>query len=194
MRIEYDQIDVEYLDNIIKELEKFRHQTPHPMPICNPNCDDINNKSCSRECEKIPSMLSSDPTMPLETAIAPLVFEMKRLVVFKPVWSCEGHENYGKIGKIPRIWFNCMSVTWLKLLGDILMQLFTKKRTMALWEVKSVSVGKEDVAALFSLEPCNYDETKTILDLQADSFYLAENIFNLFEAEVQNYRENFKAS
>lgn len=193
MRIEYDQLDIDYLDSIKKELNKFKVQTPHPMPICDPNCVDLNNKSCNRFCDKISNMLSSDPKMPIETAIAPLVFELKRLVVFKPVWSCEGHEQFGEIRKIPRVWFNCMSVTWLKLLGDILMHLYNQKKTIALWEVKSVSVGREDIGALFSLEPGNFDDKKTILDLQSDSTYLANNIFDLFETEVKSFKVKIPA-
>ncbi len=50
-------------------------------------------------------MLSSDPeSHPLESRIAPLVYELKRLEVFDPCWSCAGHNGTdGALWKIPRV-------------------------------------------------------------------------------------------
>ena len=47
---------------------------------------------CEATCPEAPKALTSDPVnYPIETGIVSLVFEMKRLGIFEPCWSCEGH-------------------------------------------------------------------------------------------------------
>ena len=50
------------------------------MPVCKPHCPKAVSRRCSRLCPDIERMLSSDPEKyPLESRIAPLVYELKRL-------------------------------------------------------------------------------------------------------------------
>ncbi len=50
------------------------------------------NCECSQHCPRAAHALSEDPDRhPIEPGIQPLVFAMKRLGVFTPCWSCEGH-------------------------------------------------------------------------------------------------------
>jgi len=63
--------------------------------------------------------MTTDANFPIESGIAPLVFELKRLGVFEPCWSCEGHNDPGgNLWKIPRVWFYCDSV--VQVLGKTL--------------------------------------------------------------------------
>ena len=100
--------------------------------VCRPECDAVCPSCsftfcaccCSCDCAYIPAVLTSDPNFPIETMIAPLAFELKRLGVFEPCWSCEGHNDHDdKLWKIPRVWFNCASVVHVRLLSDVLKEL-----------------------------------------------------------------------
>ena len=90
-------------------------------PVCVDACPDYDLRAgCRRDCAKAPARLSSDPDrFPVEEKIAPLVFELKKLGVFFPCWSCEGHNDpSGKLWKLPRVWFYADSVVHLRLLSD----------------------------------------------------------------------------
>ncbi len=61
---------------------------------------------CTTDCLLVRQRLSIDgDRYPIEKGILPLVFEMASRQVYKPVWSCEGHEVLGGALKLPQVWF-----------------------------------------------------------------------------------------
>ena len=108
---------------------------------CHRECDKCGSTSCtcmcSRDCRFISKTLTSDPEhFPLEERIAPLVFEINKLGIFTPNWSCEGHVGLdGKIWKIPRVWFYAESVLHVRLLADSLSKMSIEKKLKCPWQV-----------------------------------------------------------
>ena len=125
------------------------------VPVCSPDCPAASRARCSRRCPDIPRVMSSDPDRhPLEPGIAPLAFELKRLGVFDPCWSCEGHnDNQGKLWKVPRVWFYCASVVHVRVLADAMRQLHADRKTNAPWRVALTVSTQNNPDTAFSLEP-----------------------------------------
>lgn len=146
-------------------------------PVCAPNCPNA-GPNCSRHCSDIPRMASSDPDKhPLETLIAPLVFELKRLKAFIPCWSCEGHcAPDGTLWKIPRVWFYCDSVVHLRLLDSALKELNLAQRLNVPWRVALTFSEENNVDTTFSLEPALDGELPALTALQRDVDTIAEQL------------------
>lgn len=130
--------------------------------VCSPDCDVVCPScsstscacSCSSDCSRISTELTSDPNFPIESGIAPLAFELKRLGVFEPCWSCEGHNDHdGKPWKIPRVWFYCDSVVHVRLLSDVLKELEIDELINVPWQVRLTFSDEDNPATTFSLEP-----------------------------------------
>lgn len=137
---------------------------------------------CNVNCPDIPAQLSSDPEKyPVEEVIAPLAFELKRLGVFEPCWSCEGHNGLdGKLWKRPAVWFFCDRVTYLRLLADAVEGLYTASKLNHQWRIRTTYSESDTPDSVFSLEPDKYDLGEAKLEnLHADIGVLAENIFVL---------------
>src|ERR1700678_3681924 len=83
-----------------------------------------------RFCPAAPRRLSSEGEQsPVEPLVSPLVFELKKLGVFYPCWSCEGHTGQdGKVRNIPRVWFYADSVVHVRGLADAINRLFNAGR------------------------------------------------------------------
>lgn len=131
---------------------------------------------CSADCPVAPLLLSSDPeNYPIEPAIMPLVFEMKRLGVFRPCWSCEGHQSPdGSVWKIPRVWFYSDSEVHLRLLSDGLKDLRIAKRLNCPWQVAVTFSDPENPETTFSLEPAVApDPTYALAALRKDAMTIA---------------------
>lgn len=110
--------------------------------------------SCSSDCAHISAQLTSDQNFPIETMIAPLVFELKRLGVFEPCWSCEGHNDHDdRLWKIPRVWFYCDSVVHVRLLSDVIKELEIDELINGPWQVRLTFSDEDNPATTFSLEP-----------------------------------------
>ena len=120
-----------------RELGEILHGGMDDVPVYAPDCPRAGPERCSRHCPDIPRVLSSDPeNHPLESRIAPLVYEIKRLEVFDPCWSCAGHDGAdGALWKIPRVWFYCRSVVHLRVLADALKELHLDRRLSVPWRV-----------------------------------------------------------
>ena len=140
---------------IREELGEILHGGMDGVPVCAADCPNAGPERCSRHCPDIPQMLSSDPeNHPLESRIAPLVYEIKRLEVFDPCWSCEGHNRAdGTLWKIPRVWFYCRSVVHLRVLADALKELHMDQRLSVPWRVVLTFSDGDNADTTFSLEP-----------------------------------------
>lgn len=111
--------------------------------------------ACSPDCPDAPRALSSDPdNYPVEPNITPLVFEMTRLGMFRPCWSCEGHlRPNGSLWKIPRVWFYCDSTVHIRLLTDGIKELEKDGKIQASWQVAVTFSDSDNPETTFSLEP-----------------------------------------
>lgn len=127
-------------------------------------------------CPEAPKALTSDPVnYPIETGIVPLVFEMKRLGIFDPCWSCEGHLGpAGNLWKLPRVWFYCESLVHVRLLVDGLKDMEVAGRLSCGWRVAVTFSGPDNPETTFSLEPIVESEDASLLPkLQADANLIA---------------------
>lgn len=146
---------------------------------------------CHANCPEIPVHLSSDPEKyPIEAAIAPLVFEIQRLGVFEPCWSCEGHDGLdGKLWKRPAIWFYCDDVIYLRLLADAIEDLYLAKKLTFHWQVK---ITYSDVASpdtVFALEPERRRLAEVKLeDMRGDIRVIAENLYEFVHEHARKIR------
>lgn len=110
---------------------------------------------CSASCPQAARALSIDPDRyPIESGILPLVFAMKRLRVFEPCWSCEGHlRPDGSLWKLPMVWFYTRSLLYLRLLADSLHQLKGAGQIKAPWQVVVSFSDPDNPETTFSIQP-----------------------------------------
>lgn len=134
--------------------------------------------SCSRACGNIPTVLSSDPDdHPLETLIAPVVYELNRTGYLTPCWSCEGHlHKDGSLWKTPRVWFYCKSVVHLRLLAEALKEMHIQKWTSVPWRVGVTFSDPDNPDTTFTLEPDPNGTFATLASLQKDIAAIAEHL------------------
>lgn len=160
-----------------RDVRRARKLAPVPEPVCCADCPDYDAAiGCHRFCQAAPLRLSSDPTSPVEPLIAPLTFELKRLGVFHPCWSCEGHDDEaGRLWKLPRVWFYANSVVHIRALGEALDRLFTAQRIKARWRVVLTYSDPDNPDTTFSLEP-EAAEGRRLADLQADARAIADGL------------------
>jgi hypothetical protein len=151
--------------------------------VCGPSCQRAGPFKCSRDCPDIAKALSSDPErFPLETRIAPLVFELKRLAVFEPCWSCEGHNHPdGTLWKLPQVWFYCRSVAHLRVLGEGVKGLHVAEKLNVPWQVSVTHSDGDNTDTTFSLHP-NIDLDTTNLgalqkDIDTIAAHLRDSVF-----------------
>ena len=162
MKIEQRKGDRRANAEVQADLVKASSSAITERRVCNPECDAVCPScssmscacSCSSDCAYIPAQLTSDPNFPIETMIAPLAFELKRLGVFEPCWSCEGHtDRNDRLWKIPRVWFYCDSVVYVRLLSDVLKELEIEELINGPWQVQLTFSDKDNPATTFSPEP-----------------------------------------
>ncbi len=155
MRIERRKDGRGRVAQIRQELGEILRGGTDGVPVCAADCPRAGPGRCSRHCPDIPRMLTSDPeNHPIESRIAPLVYELKRLEVFDPCWSCEGHNGTeGAMWKIPRVWFYCRSVVHLRVLADALKELHLDRRLSVPWRVVLTFSDGDNADTTFSLEP-----------------------------------------
>lgn len=162
------------------------------VPVCVPDCPAAGLGSCTRACPDIPKVMSTDPERyPLEARIAPLAFELKRLGVYHPCWSCEGHNNnLGKLWKLPRVWFYCGSVVHVRLLADAMRKLFAERKLCARWRVALTVSTQDNPDTAFSLEP-DVDGLEIGLPaLQRDIDTIAEHLRDIVHAGARSLSRN----
>ena len=147
---------------IFDQLAKVSNPPALTGRVCDPSCEAVCQVcastdclcACTPDCPHIPAVLTDDPNFPIENKIAPLAFELKRLKVFRPCWSCEGHnDNAGKMWKVPRIWFYCDSVVYVRLLSDGLRELEIEERLEVSWLVRVTFSDNDNPLTSFAMEP-----------------------------------------
>jgi len=116
----------------------------------------------------------------VEPLVAPLVFELKKLGVFYPCWSCEGHDDQaGALMKIPRVWFYADSVVHIRGLVEAVGDLFNMRRLSVRWRVILTHSDSDNPDTTFSLEPESASES-SLTALQGDLRVLAEELGRMF--------------
>ncbi len=162
------------------------------IPVCAADCPDAQPGQCSRRCPKIPEVLSTDPDRhPIEPRIAPLTFELKRLGVFHPCWSCEGHNDpQGRLWKVPRVWFYCNSVVHVRVLSDAVRHLHTQRRLIAPWRVTLTHTTPDNPDTAFSLEPDIDNRDVGLVALQKDVDTLAEQLQHTVHIEARSLSQS----
>jgi hypothetical protein len=141
---------------VAHELRRAHELGPAPDPVCCAHCPDYKPLiGCHRDCSAAPQQLSSEgERSPVEPLVAPLVFELKKLGVFHPCWSCEGHTNQaGDLWKIPRIWFYSDSVVHVRALADAIDRLYAARRLSTRWHLVLTHSDAANPDTAFSLEP-----------------------------------------
>ncbi len=156
MRIKQRQNASEKKRAVEQAVQKAKELGPIPDPVCVESCPEFDaSVGCHRDCQFAPVRLSSEADdYPLETLIAPLVFELKKLGVFYPCWSCEGHnDREGKLWKIPRVWFYSDSVVHLRALSTAINELTLKRLLSVKWQLVVSHSDDDNADTTFSLEP-----------------------------------------
>jgi hypothetical protein len=163
---------------LTQDLRRARQSGPLPDPICCQPCPDFRAATgCHRHCGSAPARLSSEGAeYPVEPIVAPLVFELKKLGVFHPCWSCEGHtDQSGALWKLPQVWFYADSVVHTRILDNAIDRLYQARLLSARWHLVLTHSDPDNVDTTFSLEPepaAGY----ALSDLQGDLHIIANEL------------------
>jgi hypothetical protein len=167
---------------VAHEVKRAHALGPMPDPVCCAHCPDHTPSiRCHRYCPAAPRRLSSEgERSPVEPHIAPLVFELKKLGVFYPCWSCEGHcDETGRLWKIPRVWFYADSVVHLRALANAVNRLSNAGRLSTSWRIVLTHSDEDNPDTTFSLEP--EPSADSSLDaLQSDLRVMADELAGAF--------------
>jgi hypothetical protein len=179
MRIKPRGQNSEARERVSRDVSRIRRDGPRRDPVCIDSCPDYDLAvGCRRDCAKAPARLSSDPDrFPVEPKIAPLVYEIKKLGVFHPCWSCEGHNGpSGELWKMPRVWFYADSVVHLRALADAVNEMSVQGLLSTRWQVVVTFSDEGNADTAFSLEP-GVDAHAVGLDrLQSDIGVISEKL------------------
>lgn len=147
--------------------------------VCTMRCGACGSRKCAcmcrPACARAPYCLSSDPEhYPIEPAILPLVFAMRRSGIFHPVWSCEGHtDSDGALWKRPAVWFCCAAPSHGRVLADSLFAMHHDGRLATRWQV---SLGCSELRSLettFALQPVFEGDAPDLAVLRSDVAVIA---------------------
>lgn len=132
-------------------------------------------------------MISSEPEKyPLERGIVPLVYELKRLDVFQPCWSCEGHDGAdGELWKSPRVWFYSGSVVHLRLLATTIETLHLEGHLNTPWRVALTFSDNDNPDTTFSLEPEIEQPPPPLASLRQDIELIAAHLHDGYLASAR---------
>ncbi len=190
MRIARRKKSARQQEEIRRELDEITKAEPVNPPVCGDHCLKYQEIRCHRDCPDAPAMLSSEADYPLEPKIAPVVFELKRLGVFDPCWSCEGHDGHdGKLWKLPRVWFYARSVVHVRLLAAGMVELHLAGKLSARWEIVLVVADRDNADTSFSLQPNLQDEEVTLYALHQDLENIAAHLRQMVIARAEELAE-----
>ena len=184
--------DPKELRTELDEILKFEER---PGSVCGAACRKPDPRNCSRNCLDIPQVLSSDPEKhPLETRVAPLVYEMKRLGVFEPCWSCEGHNKPdGSFWKRPQVWFYAHSIVHLRVLADAIKEIHLHEKLSVPWKIAVTFSDKDNADTTFSLRPRIDRDEITLASLQSDVNAIAPALHAQVHAEALKLFRRWRA-
>lgn len=182
MRIERQYRTPDHKRQVKEDLRALDSSVVRDGPVCCSNCPNVKNIGCHRACPFIPTTLTSDPeNEPLEPHISPLVFELKRLGVFEPCWSCEGHiDRLGKLWKLPAIWFYANSVIHIRLLDQVLQDLYGEHQLAVRWQIRVCYSDADNIGTTFAVEPRIAETPVPLSQLHADIAKISEQIEKRF--------------
>ena len=169
-------------NRVAREVRRAHSLGPLPDPVCCSHCPDYSaSTGCHRFCPAAARHLSSEgDRSPVEPLVAPLVFELKKLGVFHPCWSCEGHpDRDGGLWKIPRIWFYANSVVHIRGLAEAVGRLFNARLLSSRWQIVLTYSDADNPDTTFSLQPDLGPET-SLSSLQGDLRVLADELGRTF--------------
>lgn len=159
-------------------MRRARRHGPKRAPVCVDPCPDYEPViGCHRRCHAAAQRLTSDPASPLEPAIVSLVFELKRLGVFCPCWSCEGHNDAeGRLTRLPRVWFYAQSVVHVRVLAETIDRIAVTRPLSMPWRVAVTYSDPTNPDTTFSLEPELGGGGGELGGLQDDARCIAEDL------------------
>ncbi len=182
MRIEPRQDSAARKRMVVRDVRRAHALGPMLDPVCCAHCADYRPPpGCHRYCPAAPRRLSSEgERSPVEPLVAPLVFELKKLGMFHPCWSCEGHaDEAGELQKIPRVWFYADSVVHIRCLAEAVNRLSGASRLSARWQVVLTYSDPDNPDTTFSLEPASTGGV-ALPALQRDLRVMAEELALVF--------------
>lgn len=196
MRIARGEPSPEQLRKFREEVSSAAHARGVDGRVCGAHCTIVCPQCgstacqcrCTPACPDAPQTLSSDPeAYPIEAAVVPLVYEMQRLAIFRPCWSCEGHlDPQDALWKLPAVWFYCDSLVHVRLLGAGLTRLHTSRVLKARWQVAVTFSDNDNIETAFSLEPKQpLEEGISLNDLRADMTAIARALQSLLSQEAR---------
>jgi len=169
VRISRKAISTEQSDTVRGRLSRLSAAADQVWPVCGPTCPSGAERNCHSGCPDIPRALSDAPEeYPLEARIAPLVYELRRLDGFRACWSCEGHERFGGLWKLPQVWFYAESQIHVRVLADAIAVLGLKGALQAKWEVVVTHSDADNPDTTYALQPKYGEAPKPLGALQAD--------------------------
>lgn len=161
---------------------------------CRARCPRPQDRHCSPECPEAARALSSEPDRePLEPAVTPLVYQLRKLRVFQPFWSCQGHDGSdGKPWKSPRVWFYSGDVVHARVLADCLHALRGSGTIACRWQVALTYCEPQNSGAAFALEPAAA-ETASLAELQSDVRRIAAALPAVIEEQLRRIEDGIGA-
>ena len=161
---------------------------PHLVPPCQ-NCTNHKIQECNSKCSNAPLALSSDPeNFPLEPKVVPLVYELRKMRVVQPCWSCEGHIGHdGKLWKFPQVCFYSGSPVYAMLLANHLTQLKHEKKITNDWSINVTAFGHQHGGITYTIEPKLYPDVDIHLgSMQVDLLVISEDLADKMNREALN--------
>lgn len=193
MRVSKRPDDAARTDAIRRDLTAFLRDGGVEPPVCGENCPRHLSRApkfdCTRSCSDAHHGLSSDPErFPVEAKIVPLVFELKRLGVFYPCWSCEGHlDASGVFQRAPAVWFYCDDLLCVRLLSDGIADLHANDKLSGPWHLRVTYTEGDSPDTAFALEPLIEERSGVNLEaLQADAALLAREMQTIMRSQAQD--------
>ena len=148
---------------------------------------------CAPECPEAPRALSADPDRyPVEPGITPLVFEMKRLGLVRPCWSCEGHlRPDGSLWKVPAVWFYAKSLVHVRLLASGLERMRHAGKLSVSWRIAVTFSDPDNPETTFSLEPVRaFDNEPSLPALRNDVAEIARSLHGMMTGEARTLQRD----
>lgn len=185
MKIEPLPCDAVFHRGRIRDLETLIAQpSPRERRVCPgcvircPECGSLQCTCiCSATCEHAPAQMSSDPDMPVEPNIVPLVHGLNGLRLCPPVWSCEGHvDSAGRPVKLPLVLFYARSLAYPSIIDRYLFSLRTAKKLSYEWGVRVADWGQM-LDSAFAIAPVvERNENPNLARLHHDIGVISSNL------------------